>query len=234
MSIVTSGGIVVLATLILAFLQLGPGIFALFSHYASGRFTAKKRAMLTTFFMLGVETVSAILFICSVLFVNIFFYFSPRPEATFLAWILVGFLLALAIFSIIGYYRSSSGSQLFISRKSAAALARYAAETSTRSDAFVLGAFSSVLELPFSLPLYLAAASSIVVLSVLWPSSLLLAFLFVCIPLLPLFFVRYKFRLGFNLADIMRSRVRDKNFVRFVLCFAYTTIAVLIIINYFF
>lgn len=234
MSIVTSGGIVILATLILAILQLSPGIFALFSHYASGKFDAKKRAILTTFFMLGVETVSAVLFICAVLFVNVFYLFSTRPEATFLAWILVGFLLALAMISLISYYRPGKGSQLFIPRKCAVALERYAAEANSRSDAFVLGAFSSILELPFSLPLYLAVANVIIVLSVVWPPSMLLAFLFVFIPLAPLFLIRYKFRFNFNLADVMRTRVRDKNFVRFALCFAYVAIAILIIINYFF
>ena len=234
MSIMTSGGIVILATLILAFLQLEPGIFALFSHYSSGKFTAKKRALFTTFFMLGVETVSAILFLCSVLFVNIFYFFNTRPEATFSAWLLIGILFALAIVSLIGYYRPGSGSRLFIPRKCAATLEHYAANVNSRSDAFVLGAFSGILELPFTLPLYLAAASSIVILSVIWPPSLLLAFVFVFIPLLPLFFLRYRFRLGFNLADIMRTRVRNKNFIRFLLCFAYSVIAILLIINYFF
>ena len=227
-------GIVIMSTLILAFLQLEPGIFALFSHYAMGKFNHKKRAMLTTFFMLGVETVSACLFICALLFVNLFFLYAFRPETSFLCWILVGVLVALAIVSLFCYYRpgKNTGSQFFIPRKCAETLESYAAKIGTRSDAFTLGALSGVLELPFSLPLYLISAIAIIELSVEQPPLILLALLFILVPILPLALVRCRYRAGFTLADLLRSRERNKSAIRLVLTISYLALAILFIMEY--
>lgn len=222
-----------MSTLILAFLQLQPGIFALFAHYARGKFPRRKRALLTTFFMLGVETVAAFLFICAMLFVNVFFLYAFRPETSFLIWILVGVIFALAIVSLVCYFRPGPGSRLFIPQKAAESLAHYARTASSRSDAFTLGALAGVLELPFTLPLYLISAISIIELAATWSPNLLLSLLIVLAPLFPLVFVRYQYHLGYNLADLMRSRVRNKSFARLILCFAYTSIAVLFVVEFF-
>lgn len=233
MSGFTPLGIVILSTLILAFLQLEPGIFALFSHYATGKFSHKKRAILTTFFMLGVETVSACLFICALLFVNLFFMYAFRPETSFLSWIIVCILLILAFVSLFCYYHPGrSGSELFIPRKCAETLDSYAAKVGTRSDAFTLGALSGVLELPFSLPLYIISAIAIVELTIAIPPLILLALLFVLAPLLPLILIRCRFRVGYNLADIIRSRVRNKSAVRLVLAFSYLALAILFMMEF--
>ncbi len=231
MNIVAPVGIVILATLILAFLQLEPGVFALFLHYGSGKFSHRKRSLLTTFFMLGVETVSAGLFICALLFVNFLFTYTFRPGVAFPTWVFVAIFLILAIVSLLCYYRPgrNAGSALFIPRQCAAALENYAAKANTRSDAFILGVLSGVLELPFSLPLHLVSALAILKLSVQWPPVLILAFLFVLVPLIPLFLIRYKFRVGFNLADVIRARIRDKHLVRLVLCLSYAAIALLLV-----
>ena len=184
--------------------------------------------------MLGVETVSACLFICALLFVNLFFLYAFRPETSFLGWIIVGVLIALALVSLFCYYRpgANSGSQLFIPRKCAETLDSYAAKISTRSDAFTLGALSGVLELPFTLPLYLISAISIIELSLEASPFILLALLFVLVPLLPLVFIRARFRAGYNLADILRSRIRSKPAIRLVLTLSYLTLAILFIMEY--
>ena len=230
MDVFTPLGIVIMSTLILAFLQLESGIFALFSHYARGKFSREKRARLTTFYMLGVETVVAFLFICSLLFVNLVFMYIFRPETSFLLWILVGILFALAIVSLVCYFRPGPGTQLFIPRKAAETLRRYARETDKRSDAFTL---ASVLELPFTLPLFLISAISIIELTTAWFPFLFLALLIILMPLLPLSLIRFKYRAGYNLADIMRARVQAKPLVRLLLCFAYTAIAVLFVVDFF-
>ena len=51
----------------------------------------------------------------------------------------------------------------------------------------------------------------------------------IVIPTIPLFITRWKFQLGHNLANIQRSRVKDKNFTRIILSLIYTAIAVLFI-----
>lgn len=221
-----------MSMLILAFLQLEPGIFALFSHYARGKFPTKKRALLTTFYMLGVETVTAFLFICCLLFINILFYYVFRPENSFLVWIATGILFALAIVCLLCYYRRGSGSQLFITRHTAEALRHYASRANTRSDAFTLGALTSVLEIPFTLPLLAISAISVIELSTAWLPNLFLGLFIILAPLLPLVIIRLKYRAGYNLADFMRARVRTKSFIRLLLCFAYTAIAVLFICDF--
>lgn len=224
-----------MSTLIMAFLQLEPGIFALFSHFSYGKFKPKKRALLTTFYMLGVETVSACLFICCLLFVNLFFLYTQNPATSFIAWIFVGILIALALVSFFCYYRpeKTPSSRLYIPRKCADTLEHYAAKANSRSDAFTLGALTSVLELPFSFILYLVAAFSSIELFVEFRPTILLALLFALSPLLPLILIRLRFRAGYNLADILRSRFQNKSAVRLVLSLSYFTLAVLFIMEYF-
>lgn len=229
MSFFTSLGIVLTAMLILAFLQLTPGVFMLFRHYTSGKFSRSKVSSLTLFFLLGVETVAAALLISSLLFSNLFFLYSVRPETTFLSWALAGILAALAVIMIIGYYRRGSGTRLFIPRRCAAALDLYARTVDSRSDAFVLGALSGVLEIPFTLPLFLVSSIALTHLSVTFSPNLLLAFGLVIVPLALPLAITFRYHAGYNLADLMRSRARDKNFIRFILALGYAIIAAMFI-----
>lgn len=229
MSFFTSLGIVILSTLILVFLQLTPAVFAFFEHYASGKFSKKRASYLTIFYVLGVETVAACLFMSMLLISNLFFYYTFRPETSFLAWILAGIMIALALISFVAYYRRGTGTRLFIPRRCAQTLEIYASKADSRSDAFILGAMTGVLELPFTLPLYLIGAISVIELSVEFAPCQLLALVFVLAPTVPLFAVRYKFHAGYNLADLQRTRVHDKNFVRLALSFCYAAIGVLLI-----
>ena len=61
-----------------------------------------------------------------------------------------------------------------------------------------------------------------------FPSNLL-TILYIVLPTIPLFIIRWRFQAGRNLADIERSRIKDKNFTRFILCLGYVSIAVLFI-----
>ena len=229
MNIFTSLGIVILSVLIMAFLQLTPGVFALFGHYATGKFGKKKASYFSTFFIIGTETVAAALFIAAALFSNLLFMYSFQPETGLTGWLLTGIMVALALASFLYYFRRGNGTQLFIPRKCAETLERYAATANSRSDAFILGAMSGILELPFSLPVYLICALSVMELTAVEPVAVLLGLIFILAPLLPLVTLRIKRRAGYNLAEIQRVRAHDKNFIRLILCFAYVTIAVLLI-----
>ena len=229
MSVFVSVGIVVLAMLIMVFLQLSSGVFALFCHYASGRFSRKKASRLGIFFILGVETIAACLFLCCYYFSYILFFGNTRPETGIFAWIAVGVLVALAVVCCFFYYRKGSGSRLFVPRKVTYSLDRHAKEVKTRSDAFTLGALSGTYELPFTLPLYFITAVEIMEMSAEYFSSSLLTVFYILAPTVPLLIVRWTFHVHHNLAEIARARVRDKGFVRFILTFSYITVAVLII-----
>ena len=227
MSILISVGILILAMLIMALLQLVPGIFALFSHYALGKFKQAKAYDFMLFFILGVETITACLFLC-VYYLTFVFRFG---EADFInrifAWILAGIMIALSLSSLFFYFRRGSGTKLFISRKTAQALDHNAKISKTRSDAFSLGTISGTYELFFTFPLYIIVALTVTQINFSAPG--LLAFLFILAPLIPLFCLYWRYRSGYNLANIIKSRTNNKNFIRFLLFISYLFLAFLII-----
>lgn len=229
MSFFVSLGIVFIAMLIMACLQLQPGVFALFYHYASGKFSKKRTSDLTLFFILGAETAAACLFVCSYYIANLFFLYEFRPETSFFAWILIGMLMAMALMGFLCYFRPGDGTKLFIPRKCATSLDLSTRNTKTRSDAFTLGALSGICELPFTLPLYIVTSIEIMEMTAEFLPSNILTILYIVVPTIPLFVTRWKFQTGSNLADIQRSRVKDKAFTRIILCFSYVTIAILFI-----
>ena len=229
MSFFISLGITVLAMVVIMFLQLRPGVFMLFSHYTRGKFSRARASDLSIFFILGAEAASACIFLCSYYLTNLFFLYSFRPETSFFAWVAVGVLIALAIASIFCYFRPGPGTRLFISRASARALDTHARGAKSRSDAFILGAMSGMCELVFALPLYIIASVELIELSVSPTPTYLLMLLFIIAPILPLFVIRWRFASRHNLAELQRSRVRSKSFIRILLPICYLTIAILII-----
>ena len=229
MSAMTSLGIVILAMLIMASLQLVPGVFALFYHYALGKHSKKQASILSLYFILGAEVIAACLFVACYYLTYVLYLDTSHPESNPLTWILAGIFVALAFASFFYYFRRSPGTRLFISAKFSQALDRNAKSVETRSDAFLLGALSGTCELVFTLPLYFLTALEIMKMNAEFYSSHLLTILYIVIPTLPLFFIRWRYQSGHNLADIQRSRVRDKLFTRIILTISYLTIAILLI-----
>ena len=229
MSFFISLGIVILAMVIMASLQLQPGVFALFYHYASGKYSKTRTSDLTIFFILGAETAAACLFLCSYYITNLFFFYQFQPETSFFAWIIAGILITLSITSLIYYFRPGPGTKLFISRKYAKNLNAHARIAKSRSDAFILGALSGIYELPFTLPLYFITSIEIIEMTTESFSGHLLTLLYIITPIIPLLIIRWRFQTGHNLADIERSRVKDKKFIRIILSLSYLSIAILFI-----
>lgn len=229
MSFFISLGIVLIAMLVMAFLQLQPGVFMLLHHYASGKYTKARTSDMTLFYILGVEVMSACIFLGTYCFTNVLFLYCPRPETSFFAWIAVGVFVALAIASMFCYFRPGRGTKLFVSRKYAKALDEKARLAKSRSDAFVLGAITGTAELIFTLPLYILTSVEIMEMTVEYSPSHFLTLLYILAPTIPLFVARWKFLSGRNIVDLQKARVRDKNFTRFILFTSYIVIAILII-----
>ncbi len=229
MSIFISLGIVILAMLIMGSFQLTPGVFALFYHYALGRFSKPKASYLSLFFILGAEIITTCLYLSIFYLTCIFFFDNLHPETTILFWTIAGILIALGLISFFFYFRRGKGTKLFIPRKYAKALDQNAKSVKTRSDAFMLGALSGTCELVFTLPLYLVTCVEIMKMGAEGFSSNLLTIIYILTPVITLFLLRWKFQSGHNLADIQRSREHDKTFTRLILSFCYILIAVLII-----
>ena len=213
----------------MASLQLTPGIFALFYHYALGNFGKAKASHLSIFFIIGTEIIAACLYLSIFYLTCIFFFDDLHPETSILFWALSGIFVALGFISFFFYFRSGPGTKLFIPRKYAEALDLNARSVKTCSDAFMLGALTGTYELVFTLPLYIVTCIEIMHMGIEGFASNLLTIIYILIPVVPLFFIRWKYQTGHNLADIQKSRVHDKLFTRFIIALSYILIAILII-----
>ncbi|MBR3248687.1 hypothetical protein IKF89_01510 [Candidatus Saccharibacteria bacterium] len=231
MSDLTSLGILLLSMLIMAFLQLVPGIFVLFSHYKFGQFFKLKASDLTVFFILGAET-SVVMFFLAIYAI---FYASPlislAVDSDIFAWIMAGILIAISLLFFCLYYRRGKTSELFISRNFAAHCRTRIKTAKTRSEAFLLGFFAGIPELIFTLPLYVLAVTSVVHLGTNGFERAGLIILFALVAIAPLLIFYSLTSAGRTLADFARFRFKNKSFFRFIIPLLYFLIAVLIILG---
>lgn len=230
MSVFASVGILLFAMLILGFLQLVPGIFLLFRHHASGKYSRSRASDQAAFFIFGVETAVILVF----LFIYLILSYSPALVPVFdsnvFTWIMASIAFILSLVTCFGYFRPGPGTKLFISRKVARQYQTGIKTTKSRSDAFVLGLTTIAPELVFTLPLYILATIEIMRLGPDCFSRAGLIILFAIATILPLIIIHALWQ-HYNLADFIRFRFKNKAFFRFTLSFAYFAIAVLIIIG---
>ena len=204
-------------------MQLPSGTFALFYHYALGKTSIKNADDRALSFILGAEIFTTILWLLIYFLTFTFFYNFPNFYDLFL-YIMSGIFLAEALITFFFYYRKGKKSTaLFISRKTAAGIINRTKKARTRSDCILIGALVGIFELIFTLPLYLISTSVLLNFPAL-PRILLIAF-YVLASVLPLFIVRYAFRLNNNLADIQRFRVKIKPIVKLIFFFGFLALA---------
>ena len=224
MSFFTSLSILILVSLIQASLQLSSGVFLIFRHYASGKYSRKKVDSLTLLFLLGAETFATVMFLAIYSFYFSIFYHFPNAELHYFPWVMAGICIALGIASFLYYYRRKSrGTELFIRRKYAKSLIYRAKNVKTKSDAFMLGCFASIAELIFILPLFILAVVSINEFDVLPRSPF--AFLFIISSIIPIIPIIVLYNTGHNIAEIERRRIKDKPFFRFIIPLGYALLA---------
>lgn len=229
MSVFASLGIVILAMLIMASMQLSSSVFLLFYHHALGKKSKSDVSFLTLFYFLGVEIISAVLFLSCYLLANVCFLFCTNPENTLLAWIMTGVLIALSITFFFLYFKSKKTTEIFIPHKFSETLLINTAKINKASDAFALGAMSTIGEFIFTIPLYILTSIEIIELGDKYPAADLLTILYILTPIIPIFIVYIKFRLGQNLAEIQRHRIKNINFTRFIVSLSFLTIAIIMI-----
>ncbi|MBQ3353071.1 hypothetical protein IJG89_01855 [Candidatus Saccharibacteria bacterium] len=229
MSVFASVEILILAMLIVSLLQLTPGIFLLFSHFALGKYSRRKASNLSLFFIFGAEIFIAAVFIS---LYYILYALNSTPidfNCDLIAWISAGVLTAIGTLFPMCYFRKGAGTKLFIPRSFATKISDRALTSKSRSDAFVLGFISGVPELIFTIPLYIVAILEIMRVgeTPIIRGALVLAFVLITITSLMIYHI--KFSLGYNLAEFERARVRNKNFTRFFLSLLYILTAIIII-----
>lgn len=224
MSFFTSLSILILVSLIQASLQLSSGIFLIFRHYASGKYSRKKVDNFTLLYLLGIETFNTVMFLSIYSFYFSIFYHFPNAELHYFPWAMAGVCIALSVSSFLYYYRRKSrGTELFIRRKYAKNLIHRAKNVKTKSDAFMLGCFANIAELIFVIPLFILAVVSINEFDILPRSPF--AFLFIISSIVPILTIIVLYNTGHNIAEIERRRIKDKPFFRFIIPLGYILLA---------
>lgn len=219
MGIFVSVVILILVVLIPMLLQLTPGTFSIFYHYALGKNSTKKADDLSLGFILGTEIFTTITWITIYTLIFTSFCTDTNFCPNIVFWIMSGTILAESIIILLFYYRKGKSTSLFISRHTANALSTRARQVKTRSDAIMLGFFAGLPELIFTLPLYII--SSIILLETAALPRAILVILYIAAFTLPLFIIRITYHTGRNLADITRFRLRIKPMVRTILFLLY-------------
>ncbi|MBR0372345.1 hypothetical protein IJH72_00150 [Candidatus Saccharibacteria bacterium] len=227
MSVLTSLGILILSMLIMAFLQLSPGIFTLISHHAFGKFSKNKASDLSIFFIFGVEIINAIIFLAIYLIICAL---AVTPfKTTYLEIILFPILVALIFFFPLFYFRKGKTTSLFISRGLAKMYDEKAKTVKSRSDAFILGVTSVLPELFITIPLYCVSAIEIMKLGENPISRAVLVIFFVLSSILPHLIIHSLRHFHYNLADILRFRINNKTFLKIFLGILFLLLSILII-----
>lgn len=223
MSIFTSVGIVILVMLIQALLQLTPGVFAIWYHYALGKNSKNKTLELSGYFTAGVE------FVVAIFMIVIYLTTLTIPNDDLANLILAGISIAMSLFVFFKYYRKGRGTELFISRQCANNLYKKARSARKKSDIFVLGVVAYLNELFLTLPLLIILAMQ----TTFFTTSQQIVFfiMYILAAIMPICIIRNGFLHDKNLADIQKMRVKNKNFYRIFIGFAYITIAILIIVS---
>ena len=209
--------------LIFFFMQLPSGVFSLFYHYSLGKTTAKKADDKSLSFIIGAEFFAAITWIFIYFIMFVIFYNVPNVYGIFY-YIMAGTFFAEAIAVLFFYYRRGKATALFIPRTIANGILNHIKKNKSRSDCIILGATSGLFELIFTLPLYIISTSILTNFET-FPSTLIIV-VFIIVSILPLLIIRGAFRLGSNLAEIERFRVKIKPFIKIFMFFSFLLIAI--------
>lgn len=226
MTIFASVIIILLSMLITASLQLVPGTFSCFYHYALGKTSSKKAGDRSLSFVLGTEIFVSLIWILLLITLSLL---DPIVDIYSAPVFLVtsGILFAEAVAFLLFYFRRSNCTSLFISRKIAATLQTRARKASSRSDAIALGFFAGLPELIFTLPLYFISAA-ILLNTPSIPCVPIIVF-YIIFATLPLFTIHIAYHNDQNLASITRFRTKLKPFIRIIIPIIYAAIALLAI-----
>ena len=227
MSIIAPIIIIFLSMLIQVIMQLTPGTFMLFYHYALGKNSKKKTDNLSLSFILGVEFFMAVVWLIVYIFVTTLFCNQVGFYSEISSWIMAGVFIAEGIAALLFYFRRGPATALFVPRKIPASIIAHIPKIKTDSDAFVLGFVSGIPELIFTLPLYIVSVCECLKISNLPSASVII--LYIVAATVPLFCIRLMYRSGHNLATIERLRVRFKPYIRLFISLGFFSIAAFII-----
>lgn len=209
-------GVIILAAVTHATLQLGLGAMLLLYHASAGKHVKKRTRQLATSYVTGVWLmVTLMLLACCYLILVL----AGGPLETWCLMVLGVMLVVLAILAWIFYYRSGRSTELWLPKVVARYINRRAKATESNTEAFSLGFLAELAEMPFSIVLMVIAANSVLLLPQGWQVAAIFGYTIVAI--LPLGFLRLTVRRGKTAVEVQKWRVRNKPFFRLLtgLCF---------------
>ena len=232
MSLFPSVIIVFLIMLIQVFLQLGPGIFAIFYHNSLGKVSSKKADDRALSFIIGTELCASAA-ILIVYLTTAFFVARVNGNHSIFIYIMAGICIVEAIFTFFNYYKLGkkykNTTRLFLPGHLSKNLIAHSEHAKNRSDTIVLGIVSYALELIFALPLLVIL--SYMILKISPDFSYLYIIIYIIVSTLPLFLVRIFYRTGHNLVSIEKFRLKLKPFVRIIIPGSFLIISLILILT---
>jgi|LSQX01.2.fsa_nt_gb hypothetical protein len=202
-------GIILLASITHASLQLDLGCLLLLHHESAGKHIRTKTRKLVSSFVFGVGTIVFLLLAAACFVVDTLFRGTLPPVTLSIA---VGVLAALAIAMWFFYYRRGATTELWLPKPVTKFINGRAKVTGSNTEAFSLGVLTNLAEMPFIAILLLAAANSI--LNSDPAHQVPLAIIYAIIATAPLIIFRIAIRTGRNVVDIQKWRVKNKLFLR--------------------
>ena len=212
MSDIISIGIIFLAALTHAFLQLGLGSLLLLYHASLGKHVQEKTKTLVSSFISGFGMI-ILLAVAASCFI-IYSVFDGHSLPVELLSALIGIIFAVAIIMWAFYYRRGKTTELWIPKTIARFISSRARVTNSNTEAFSLGLLACFAEFPLSFALVVIAANSILELNIVERNIALVGYILITI--LPLVIARFCIRRGKTVVDIQRWREKNKTFLRII------------------
>ena len=217
-------GIIALAAIVHASLQLEVGALMLLYHASLGKHIKKKTRNLVSNYILG-SALLVVLFLSTIIF--LIATFTNGSLSTKSLAILAAVLLMLAISIWLFYYRSRQTTELWLPKSISRYINRRAKLTESNIEAFSLGMLTAFAEMPFSIVLMIVSGNSVVLLPFEWQFLSVLGYAFVAI--LPLFILRVSIRRGNTVVDVQKWRLKNKNFFKVLSGTLFLTLAIFIV-----
>ena len=190
-------GVIVLAAIAHASLQMNLGSLLLLYHESLGKHIKKRTKFLVSNYIFGV----VFLIITSLAATCYFILLVFNQQLSTICLVTIAIVLvAVTICIWLFYYRSGRSTELWLPKPVAKYITKRARQTDSNIEAFALGLLASFAETPFVIILFLVVADSLLRLPS-WQQIGML-FTYVAIATFPLFFLRLAVRHGRTVVEI--------------------------------
>lgn len=218
-------GVILLAAIVHASLQLELGALLLLYHASLGKHIKKKTKELASSYIFGTAML-VILILSTIIFIISTITITSLPIQCLVVLSII--LLILAILIWLFYYRSRKSTELWLPKSIARYINKRAKVTESNIEAFSLGMLTAFSEMPFSFVLVILAADAIV--NIPFELQFVSVLCYAFITILPLFILRFSIRRGSTVVDIQKWRVKNRNFFKVLSGTLFLTLAIFVIV----